>query len=114
MNNIIIYLIANQFITSLLILPIVILVNIFLGWAIADFAGSFDRARFILGFKKGLAVYVAIVTLSLVSHILIIADLDLTTTIALIVYTVLITYILQVLEKIRLIMGYKGPETKVE
>lgn len=109
MSNIINYLITNQFITSLIVLPIIILINILLGWAIADFSGAFDKARFILGFKKGASVYASIVALSIVSQILIIADLDLTTTIALIVYTVLVTYIVQVLDKIKLIMGYKGP-----
>ena len=110
MNNIIAYLLANQFIASLLVLPLIILVNIYLGWAIADFAKSFDKARFILGFKKGLAVYIAIAMLSVVAKILFIAELDLAPAMALIVYSVLLTYIYQVIEKIKLILGYKGPE----
>ena len=110
MNNIIAYLIANQFITCLVTLPFVLLFNIALGWAIANFRGSFDRARFFLGFKKGLTVYLSIVGLSVVAKVLVIADLDLVGTMFIIMISVEFIYIAQCLEKIKTIVNFKGPE----
>lgn len=108
MTQILAFLTSHQFITSLLVLPFIVLTNIGLGLALANFEGSFDRTKLILGFKKGLAVYIAIAILSGIAQVLVIPEIDLIPTVSLIIYTVLVSYLLQVIEKIKTILGYKG------
>jgi len=107
MTQLILYLTTHQLITCLIVLPFLVLVNIALGLALANFTGTFDKTKFLLGFKKGLAVYIAIAILSATAQVLVIADLDLIPTVSLIVYTVVVTYLIQIIEKIKTILGYK-------
>lgn len=114
MEKIILFLIANQFITNLLVLPIVIALNIYLGWAIADFKKTIDKEKFRIGLKKGVAVYVAIAVLSGITKVLSIAEIDLMPTLAVMVYAMLLFYLKQIIEKIATILGYKAPNKEGE
>jgi len=101
------YLIANQFVTLLLVLPILVLLNIMLGRALADFKDEFDKAKFNLGFKKGFTVYIAILTLTIISKVIVISEVDIAATMLLILYIVNVSYIMQVIEKVKLIFDFK-------
>ena len=110
MENIIQYLQANQLITSLLVLPIILAVHVYLGYALADFKGELDKTKLILGIKKGLAVYVAIGSLGGIAQVLTVSEIDLVPTVQLIIYTVTVSYLIQVVEKIKTILNFKGAQ----
>lgn len=113
MDHFVNILLNNQFLAAMIVLPLVAAINIYLGFAIADFNDSFDKVRFLLGIKKGLAVYVAIGVLQMVAQIFIVAEIDLVPTIQLIVYIVAVSYILQVIDKIKTILNFKRAEEVV-
>lgn len=113
MENIIAYLQANQFVTSLLVLPIILAVNIYLGYALADFKGEMDKNKLILGIKKGVAVYVAIGSLSGIAQVLTVSEIDLIPTVKLIVYIVTVSYIIQVVDKIKTVLNFKQAQEVV-
>lgn len=108
MENIISFLLSNQFLASLLVLPIIVVVNIYLGYALADFKGEVEKSKLLLGFKKGIAVYVAIAVLSFIARIFVVSEIDLQPTVALIIYIVVVSYLLQVVDKIRVILNFKS------
>ncbi len=82
--------------------------NIALGLAIADFKSEFDKERLILGIKKGTVVYVSIAVLSGMAQFIRFADIDLIGTMSIIVYGVMALYVVQDIEKISKILGYKN------
>lgn len=107
MENAINYLIQNQFIASLVALPIALGLNILLGSALANFKSEFDKDVLILGIKKGLVVYFSIAVLSILAQFVKFADIELVNSMAIIVYGVMAVYIVQDIEKISKILGYK-------
>lgn len=107
MNNALKFLIDHQFIASLIALPIVMGLNILLGRAIANFKKEFDKEVFILGIKKGAAVYFTIAVLSCLAQFVKVAEIQLISTMALIVYSVMLSYLKQVIDKMQTVLGYK-------
>lgn len=110
MGNLISYLVENQFQATLVALPIVVVINIMLGAALANFKNEFDWGYMFLGLKKGIVVYIAIGTLSFVAQFVKFADIELVSSMALIVYGVMATYVIQDVQKISDILGYKKSE----
>lgn len=108
-TTIISFLLANQLYAALVALPILAGLNILEGWALANFAKTYDKAKMTLGLKKGLVVYFTIGVLSIVAEFFTVAELDIKSTIALIVYTVAAYYLIQVLDKLKSVIGYKEP-----
>lgn len=104
------YLQANQFVASLVALPISAGLNILLGVTIANFKSEFDKSQLLLGVKKGLVVYISIAVLSGLAQFVTFADLDLINTMAIMVYGVMATYVVQSVEKIAIIINYKKSE----
>lgn len=107
MENYIEYLKLHQFVASLVALPIALLLNIILGLALANFKSEFDKGILLLGFKKGVVVYLAIAVLSGLAQFVQFSDIDLIPTMALMVYGVMAIYVVQCVEKIAKIIGYK-------
>lgn len=107
MENLIAYLKLHQFVASLVALPIAVLLNILLGLALANFKSEYDKGVLWLGFKKGAVVYFSIAVLSGLAQFVQFAEIDLIPTMALMVYGVMAIYIVQCVEKIGKIIGYK-------
>ena len=101
------YLVDHQFIASLIALPILMGLNILLRRALANFKEEFDQSKFMLGVKKGVVVYFSIAVLSGLAQFVRFAEIELVNTMALIVYSVMLVYVKQDLDKIQAILGYK-------
>lgn len=101
------YLLAHQFVALLIVLPIFVVLNILLGRALANFEGAFDKTKFMLGIKKGVLIYLTIATLMGVSLILKVGEVDLVSTMMLLQYTVTVSYLIQVLTKLKELYNYK-------
>ena len=97
---------ADPFISSLVVLPIAVMLNILLGWALADFKGSFDKAKLLLGVKKGVVIYLAIAIFSLLSILITFANIDLRGEMSVAVFTVAGAYLAQALLKLWKLLGY--------
>lgn len=104
------YIQADPFISSLVVLPIAVILNILLGWALADFKGSYDKDKLTLGIKKGMVIYLAIGVFSLLSLLITFADIDLRGEMSVAVFTVAGAYLAQALLKLWYLLGYKKPE----
>lgn len=112
MENALNYLIQNQFIASLVALPIAVGLNVLLGYALANFKQEVDRAKLWLGIKKGIVVYFSIAVLSGLAQFVKFADIELISTMSIVVYGVMAVYIVQDLDKIKTILGYKPSESE--
>ena len=104
--NIITYLQNNQFIALLVALPIAILANILAGSILANFKGTFDWKVFFIGIVKGIVLYAIFGLTFFVSTIVVISQIDVPTLAKTIMYVVTVRYIVQVYNKVKLILDY--------
>lgn len=104
--DIINYLQANQFIALLVALPITIACNILAGAILANFKGEFSLRVFLIGIVKGLLLYGIFGAMIFVSMIVVISQLDIPTLARMIMYVVTVRYIIQVFDKVKLILDY--------
>lgn len=114
LNNVLLFLKTYQLYAALVALPVLAGLNILQGWALANFAKTYDKAKMVLGIQKGLVVYFTIAVLSFIAEFLIISEIDIKTTIALIIYAVTLSYLLQNIDKLKLIINYKAPVNETE